>query len=57
MTKGLPMFIKARRVAILLQLAFVGVLLMGRVVSSVVDASVAPALSSAAVSGLPGLAQ
>ena len=46
-----PMRDKMRRAAILVQLAFVGFLLMGRVAAGVVDASVAPSFDPAVASG------
>ena len=49
--RSVPMSFKARRFVILLQLAFVGLLLMGRIAAGVVDASGVAALGSANMTG------
>ena len=49
--RNIPTSFNVRRFAILLQLAFVGLLLVGRVAASLVDASVAPAYEPANVTG------
>jgi hypothetical protein len=46
---------KTQRVAILLQLAFVAILLVGRVAATVVDSSVMPTAAPATVSGSAGV--
>ena len=45
---------KVRRFAVLLQLAFVGLLLVGRIAGGIVDWSVTPPIGSAIVSGVSG---
>jgi len=48
-----PPPVKARRVVLFLQLAFVGFLLVGRVAAGMIDASVTPGFGSAVAADLP----